>query len=713
MSNPAKDSDFLAFSRQGCAEAFGRIVERNAGSVHGAAQRVLGQRAALADDVAQQVFLLLAKKGRALPETLVVGAWLQRQAVRLSLNTIRGEKRREGRERRAMELETLHTMNDQSSTEPKWREVMPHIDKAILELPKRDQEALALRFIEGRKMREIAARLGVNTNTVEKRIGRALAKLRERLVRRGVAPSVALLGAGLSKHTASAAPSALVSSITTQAAGVIESGSAHFIYSFILMTIVKSTAIGLSIGLLFGGAFIVWGSSNERLEHIENSSEVSGASSRPRIAAQSRGSSRGSAPRWEFLKPDRHAEATFSRIQGLLDQPDNEITRRQLRELLRGLPADQFSTLLILIGEGIDKPWNVRRVLGELTTVWAEVDPHGAVEGLLNSAPIPGMRPPGDLAATAFEIWAKASPSDAQTWLIKHQEDELLQGKLPEMVASVAKQLATESEEAVIDWASQIEGSALQLAALGALWASISKSHFETPHGVDVPSLIERLNRVEDQELSGLAMSQMLRDWASHRSHEFDGWLADLPPGELAYDAALTRLGLDTFLQRTSTSQDAMEAISASLIKDGEYLKFAKRALELAPGGESSEVVEEILQGSARVPWEMKDWALPLLGEGAGREAAIQAAAEKASKNSILTLSIPPGTGSFVAPPDANRQALEWVRHLEDPVVRDPLIRKYLQAFQKGNRHTARYFVENNDWPEELQAVLREEGNQE
>ncbi len=55
------DPDFAAYAAGGCAQAFRRLVDRHLPAVHAAAVRTLGPHAALADDGAQGVFILLLR----------------------------------------------------------------------------------------------------------------------------------------------------------------------------------------------------------------------------------------------------------------------------------------------------------------------------------------------------------------------------------------------------------------------------------------------------------------------------------------------------------------------------------------------------------------------------------------------------------------------------------------------------------------------------
>lgn len=170
------DADLLRYSVDGDAEAFRRLVEKHLPTVQQAAARVLGHGSAWQDDVAQDVFLQLARKAPRLPADTVVCAWLHRQAVRRAIDIIRSEDRRH-REAQA----DIQPRDDSDGDDSPWSTIAPRLDGELLRLPRQDQEVLALRFMERCSSDEAARRLGLTSAVVRKRIERALGKLRRRL----------------------------------------------------------------------------------------------------------------------------------------------------------------------------------------------------------------------------------------------------------------------------------------------------------------------------------------------------------------------------------------------------------------------------------------------------------------------------------------------------------------------------------------------------
>ena len=79
------------YHQQGDASAFQDLVLAHGGMVFATARRIT-QDAALAEEVAQEVFLALARRGQDIRGS--VAAWLHQVAKQKACNVIRGESRR-------------------------------------------------------------------------------------------------------------------------------------------------------------------------------------------------------------------------------------------------------------------------------------------------------------------------------------------------------------------------------------------------------------------------------------------------------------------------------------------------------------------------------------------------------------------------------------------------------------------------------------------
>jgi RNA polymerase sigma factor (sigma-70 family) len=200
---PSSDVELLRDYSANCSEAaFAELVRRHLDFVYAAAKRQLGS-SALAGDVAQSVFLDLARNARSLRRGASIIAWLHLVTRRTAVDLIRSESRRRAREQVAAEINATETPTDA------WQHVAPLLDETLSNLDQSDQTALMLRFFENRPLREVGDALGISDDAAQKRIARALAQLRDHFVRRGVPVTIAGLLSALPLHAVETAPGTL------------------------------------------------------------------------------------------------------------------------------------------------------------------------------------------------------------------------------------------------------------------------------------------------------------------------------------------------------------------------------------------------------------------------------------------------------------------------------------------------------------------------
>jgi RNA polymerase sigma factor (sigma-70 family) len=204
------------YAEHGAEVAFAEIVTRHTNLVYSAALRQMVSPD-MAAEVAQGVFIGLARGARTLSPRLCEDAslagWLCRSARNISLNLRRDEFRQHTRERQAME-----NLDPASETAPDWEHLRPVLDETMSELSEPDYDALVMRFFNNQDLRTIGRALGVTEDTAQKRVSRALDKLRELLSRRGISSTAAALSIVLSTHAVQAAPAGLAATISTAAA---------------------------------------------------------------------------------------------------------------------------------------------------------------------------------------------------------------------------------------------------------------------------------------------------------------------------------------------------------------------------------------------------------------------------------------------------------------------------------------------------------------
>ena len=218
MSSPdPSDSELLQdFVRSGSQSAFRKLTERFAGLVFSVAFRRTGRRG-LAEEVAQNVFAVMARKAAALAGPDVrLAAWLHRAAVLESARALRKESIRQ----RIMDDYFRQAEVLSAEDAAVWRAVLPELDSALDSLPARDRELLMARFFDDRSYQEIAGETGRSVAALMQQQHRALERLEGLLRRRGVTASGALLAAGLGavlQPSAQAVPAGLAASLAASA----------------------------------------------------------------------------------------------------------------------------------------------------------------------------------------------------------------------------------------------------------------------------------------------------------------------------------------------------------------------------------------------------------------------------------------------------------------------------------------------------------------
>jgi RNA polymerase sigma factor (sigma-70 family) len=198
-------------------DAFAELVRRYVNLVYSSALRKLNGDAHRAEDVAQEVFVKLARHAPALVNCRVLSGWLYSTAHNTAVKAIRSDSRRRHREERAHAIQNMNQPNPECAG---WDEIGPLIDDTMQALSRGDRDAVLLRFFEGRSFGEIGARLGVSENTARMRVVRALEKLSGLLAQRGIGSTSAALSAMLAQQAVIAAPAALAATISASAIAV-------------------------------------------------------------------------------------------------------------------------------------------------------------------------------------------------------------------------------------------------------------------------------------------------------------------------------------------------------------------------------------------------------------------------------------------------------------------------------------------------------------
>lgn len=267
----ADERQMLArFLQSGASEDFEPIVSQYVNLVYSTALRVLPQQQAMAEDICQTVFADLSRKAARIPAQTPLAGWLYRHTCYVAANFNRSERRRLERERQAMEMNT----NDGAKPDVPSEEL--HF--AMNELSDGDRDALVLRFLDERDLRSVGERLGISADAAQKRVSRALDKLRIILNRQGVSASLATLTLSLGQQVIAAPVALTAKSISTLAVGAGSVGAIPFVFEFMKTPIAKMASI-LLVGGGVAASFHHQGQSLEtyRQENVKLTSQLAAA----------------------------------------------------------------------------------------------------------------------------------------------------------------------------------------------------------------------------------------------------------------------------------------------------------------------------------------------------------------------------------------------------------------------------------------------------
>jgi len=192
--------------------AFAELVRRHINLVYSVALRFVGNSQD-AQDVAQAVFIILAKKAASLRQRKTLTGWLYETTRFTSVRLLRTKGRLRAREQEAYMQSTLNN----SETDGVWRQVGPILEEGMARLGENERALLALRYFENKSGAETAALLGIQEWAAHKRTARALEKLRKFFTKRGIHSTTATIVGAISAHAVQAAPAALAKTATALA----------------------------------------------------------------------------------------------------------------------------------------------------------------------------------------------------------------------------------------------------------------------------------------------------------------------------------------------------------------------------------------------------------------------------------------------------------------------------------------------------------------
>jgi RNA polymerase sigma factor (sigma-70 family) len=239
---PADEKLLQAYLMRRDEAAFGRLVQRHLGLVFGTAFRLLGERTS-AEEVAQNVFITLARKAASIRPDGGLAGWLHRAAVLEAQLRQRTDLRRRNREDLAARLAATMPPQD-----PADSLLLDTLDQALLELPEKDRRVLLLRYLESRSLREVGNAMGIGEDAAQKRTRRATEALAGILHRHGfTTTTAAMVARTLEAAVVLSAPVPSASAITATALASASSVAAVAMLAGKFMALSKTQTATLCI----------------------------------------------------------------------------------------------------------------------------------------------------------------------------------------------------------------------------------------------------------------------------------------------------------------------------------------------------------------------------------------------------------------------------------------------------------------------------------
>ena len=356
MNTRRSDRDLLdSFASERCEGSFAELVARHYGLVFGVALRKCKRRD-WAEDITQEVFILLARKGQnGLCIRSSLASWLYRATLNLTAHRVRKERRYEFRVEKLQKEQTAH-----SPFAPRDERLVDALEQALLSLNADERGIVLGHFCEGKTYVELGMELGKGADACRKQCTRALNKLTEWLASRGYNVPRSGIGVVIASALGFKAGDATAIAGTTSNALAVASGSSLRTASGLLLTNAAAILIGAAFPFLIAWPSVASRFASPRTPVIPTPGTVASSSSKVALPAENEGASLD----LEWL----------ARALQAGEQRETVPESTRLQVLMQELDETQIATLASIFEQHGYRRWD------QLLMRWGALNPEAAVE---------------------------------------------------------------------------------------------------------------------------------------------------------------------------------------------------------------------------------------------------------------------------------------------------------------------------------------------
>jgi RNA polymerase sigma factor (sigma-70 family) len=493
MKDTMDDHELLeAYAKRHEEAAFRELVARYIDMVYATARRVTGN-GELARDVAQAVFVDLARKPQRVREPRALGGWLYLAARYAASQATRTEQRRQQREREAMRQDTGEDGSGRA-----WAAAGPALDEALGTLKPAEASVIVRRFFEGKSLRETGAALQISEDAAQKRVTRALEKLRRHFLRRGAVTTAAVLAQALEAQAMQAAPAGLAESV---ASGALAAGAGGAGLGTILAMSIKSKIL-IGAAVLAGLLTVVYQQRELTALRAQLAAAQDGAKG---------GGTKGRNGTNAATTPSQSEGELLARVKQILAMKPGarEGAWNDFADRLN--PADFLKVAKILLAQPLTHS-QLEVCAMRLLEDWGKVAPAQALAFIGNSPAL------GQMDRNVFKGWLRSDPEAAIAWWQQQPAGYHHNGEGYDIVG----QLMQSDPEAALHLllGMKVDTQSREFIDLFSTWG-----------GNDPAGAVAALGELPAGPLRNSAIEQLASGWSGEDPRAELAWAQTLPPG--------------------------------------------------------------------------------------------------------------------------------------------------------------------------------------